>query len=154
MTNPTDLDSPELALDISDVRKEAKHLDEPWLLKTEDLFALDHMELAKLAHRLADTAHLWKLHCEEVGCYVSFYTGVNGSGAPLRETFYRKHWDWNDSTLHAMAERRAKKLGASSWVVLKPIGVVNNVWYGRDDDARLDYLEANRAAQLKAEAAQ
>lgn len=93
------------------------------------------------ASRLKDKANLWDLHVERTGCYVSFYTGYNGQGAVLRETFFRSHWDHNDGRLYQMAMRRAKNLGACSWVVFKPIGVPHNVDYGRDEDSRLEYLE-------------
>lgn len=88
-----------------------------------------------------DLAELRNYHIKNTGCYVSFYTGYDGQGGVLRETFYRSFWDHNDNRLHAMATRRAKDLGACSWVVFKPVGVAHNVDYGRDEDSRLEYLE-------------
>lgn len=89
---------------------------------------------------LRDRAHLFDLIIGAPS-YISFFTGENGQGASLRETMMVKR-DHNDNVLYNMAMRKAKKLGASSWCVFKPVGVSHNVEYGRyGDESRLDFIE-------------
>lgn len=85
-----------------------------------------------------DKANMFTLIIDQPS-YISFYTGEDGTGSPLRETMCikRNHYD---PILERMANRKAKKLGACSWMVFKPIGVAHNISYGVDEDDRIDYL--------------
>lgn len=92
-------------------------------------------------HSLKDKAHLFDL-INDASSYVSFYTGLDGQGAALRQALVvdKKH---HDERLYQMAMRKAKKLGATSWLVFKPMGVCHNVDYGRySDESRLDFIDA------------
>lgn len=93
-------------------------------------------------HSIKDRAHLFDL-VYDAPCYISFFTGQNGQGAALRETLIVPKRDHNDNVLYNMAMRKAKKLGATSWMVFKPMGVPHNVYYGQfGDESRLDFMEA------------
>lgn len=96
---------------------------------------------AKEYKRLEDSANMFKSIIDSP-TYVSFYTGWNGSGGVLKERYFskRKHYD---SILEREAIKKGKKLGASSFVCFKSIGVPVNLSYrGYDsEEARLDYIE-------------
>lgn len=98
---------------------------------------IDERELASLK----DRASLFD-EIIDAPSYISFFTGLNGGGSALRRTLVSDK-DHNDNTLYNMAMRRAKKMGASSWWVFKPVGVPHNVYYGQyGDESRLDFIDA------------
>jgi hypothetical protein len=72
-------------------------------------------------------------------CYISFYTGLDGQGAVLKQTLRIKGQHY-DKAVERKAERIARRLGASSWFVFKPIGIPGNVYYS-DEDERLEGCE-------------
>lgn len=95
---------------------------------------------AKEYGRVKDSADMFKTILESP-TYVSFYTGHNGSGGVLKERYFseRKHYD---SILEREATKKGKKLGASSFVCFKSIGMPINLYYGYDNEtARLDFIE-------------
>lgn len=97
---------------------------------------IDESEL----YRLKDRANLFD-HIIDAPSYVSFFTGYDGQGAAIRQTLVTDK-DHNDNILYNMAMRKAKKLGATSWQVFKPVGVCHNVQYGRyGDESRLDFID-------------
>lgn len=97
---------------------------------------IDEREL----HSLKDRANLFD-HIIKAPSYVTFYTGYDGQGAAIRQILVSDK-DHNDNILYNMAMRKAKKLGATSWSVFKPVGVCHNVAYGRyGDESRLDFID-------------
>lgn len=101
-----------------------------------NMVEIDEKEL----HSLKDRASLFD-SIIDAPSYVTFYTGMDGQGAALRQTLLTDK-DHNDNILYNMAMRKAKKLGASSWCVFKPVGVSHNVEYGRyGDESRLDFID-------------
>lgn len=90
--------------------------------------------------RLKDRANLFDLIIDAPS-YISFFTGYDGQGAAIRQVLVSDK-DHNDTVLYNMAMRKAKKLGATSWQVFKPVGVCHNVDYGRHgDESRLDFID-------------
>ena len=103
--------------------------------------AMDHGELARLAHTLQDTAHLFDLIYADP-TYVSFYTGMDGQGGVLKERYFSRR-PHHDAILEREAIKKGRRLGACSFVMFKAIGVPVNIYYGRyGEDSRLDFLEA------------
>lgn len=98
-------------------------------------------KIEALYHSAEDRANLFDLIID-APCYISFFTGQDGQGAAIRQTLVVADKDHNDNVLYNMAMRKAKKLGASSWQVFKPVGVCHNVDYGRyGDESRLDFID-------------
>lgn len=96
---------------------------------------IDEREL----YLLRDKANLWDTMAESK-TYVSFYTGYNATGGALREHYISERGHW-DGIMQREAEKKAKRLGACSFMTFKPIAVPVNVIYGRDEQSRFEHLE-------------
>jgi hypothetical protein len=100
-----------------------------------NMVEIDESEL----HTLKDKANLWDITMTSP-TYVSYYTGHNGAGGVLKERYFstRHH---HDSILEREAEKKGKKLGACSYVQFKQIGMPVDIYYGRDEESRFEFLE-------------
>ena len=88
---------------------------------------------------IEDKAKLFDL-INEKPCFISFFTGENGNGYALREVL-RIEGRHYDKKVERAAEKKARQLGANSWIVFKPIGTPTSVYY-EGEDARLAGLES------------
>lgn len=99
------------------------------------LVEIDEREL----HTLKDKANLWDLTMAQP-TYVSFYTGHSGQGGVLKERYFSKRHH-HDGILEREAEKKGRKLGACSYVQFKPIGMPIDIYYGRDEESRFEFME-------------
>lgn len=58
--------------------------------------------------------------------FVSFYAGENGTGGVFRETLVSHHFNQTHGWLVRMCERKAKLLGAKSFVMYEAIPRIFN----------------------------
>lgn len=91
-------------------------------------------------HSIQDKANLFD-NIMNAPCYISFYSGHHGQGGAFRRHLVvpGKHYD---KSVERKATNMARKLGACSFLVFKPIGMPVNIYYGNlGEDDRLERLK-------------
>lgn len=79
----------------------------------------------------------------EAPCFISFYTGHDGTGGALRQSLIVPGHHM-DKKVERKANKMARELGACSWLVFKPISMPENVYYGQyGEESRLERLEVD-----------